>query len=175
METVRKALEVVLSWVRRHPNGKTAKDVFLQILRLLPPVPNVPGAEVFFELMRKMVPLSVELILVRDGMVYLTYRTDKFFTGWHLPGTYREPRRSLIEDMQRCATKELGSNVRITSALNVGFFEHPESPRFHDACILIRCEFEGEPHGGQWFSECPPDLIEEHRVYWPVVAEQLSR
>ena len=172
------ALMVVLGELGRDPKSDFAKQAFLEVLRLLPPVPHVPGSEVFFELARKMVPNAVELILVRDGKVYLTYRADEFFIGWHLPGTYREPstpfiKVPLITDALRCAKKELGPNVMITSARKIGWEEHPESSRFHDAGILTFCEFMGEPKGGQWFSECPSDLIPVHLKYWPTVERAL--
>lgn len=185
MEPERKALDCVIAALDEDPRAESpfARQVYLEVVRRLPAIPYIPLApdgtpETFFQFGKKGVMLSVELVLVRDGAVLLTYRKDRYtpeFTGWHLPGTYREPRRSLIEDMQRCATNELGPNVRITNARKVGFEEHPDSPRFHDGCMLIRCEFEGEPHGGGWFRECPPNLIGVHRVYWPVVAEQLNR
>lgn len=185
MEAERKALDCVVAALDADPGaeGFFARQVYLEVVRRLPAIPHIPFApdgtpETFFQFGKKAVMLSVELILVRDGAVLLTYRKDRYtpeFTGWHFPGTYREPRKPLIKDAQRCATNELGPNVRITSARGVGFFDHTDSPRFHDACWLIRCEFEGEPHGGGWFSECPPDLIGVHQVYWPVVAEQLGQ
>ena len=163
------ALEAVLEGIREGSQSDFAKRAFLEMLRLLPPVPHVPGKEVFFELARKGVLLAVELVLVRDGQVYLTHREDEFFTGWHLPGTYREPRASLLMDAKRCAAKELGAHVAITKACKIGFEEHPDSDRFHDGGILTLCTFKGEPEKGQWFRERPPDLIRVHKKYWPTV------
>ena len=176
-------LSAIMVEIARDPEGDLAKQAFLEFVRLFPAIPHIPLApdgtpETFFQFGRKSVMLAGELVLVRDGAVLLTYRKDRYtpeFTGWHFPGTYREPRKPLIEDAQRCATRELWPNVRITSAQKVGFEEHPDSPRFHDAGMLIRCEFEGEPQGGEWFSECPPNLIGVHQKYWPTVAGQLGR
>ena len=81
MKPEEKALAEVLAAVEADPQGLFARSTFLEVLRLLPPVPRVPGAPVFLELARKGVLLAVELVLIRDRAAYLTHRTDEFFTG----------------------------------------------------------------------------------------------
>ena len=113
------------------------------------------------------VPMAVELVIVRNGKVLLTYRDDAHFTGWHTPGTYLRRGEDWQTAAQRCADKELKVPVRLVRVLDV--FNHPDNPRFHDACTLLLCEADGEPQSGEWFSSPPQDLIPVHRKYWPAI------
>lgn len=184
MDTKQRALELVVAELERDQGSEFSRAAFLEVLRRLPAVPRVPGEPVFVELMRKAVPLSVELVLFKDAMaseVLLTYRKDQFFVGWHFPGTYRTPntpslKTSFLEDVQRCADNEIGG-VTITGVRQIGFAEHPDSRRFHDACMVVVCDFEGEVgerEGVRWFSTRirPPDFIEEHHSYWEMIVRE---
>jgi len=180
VEAERKALDAVLMEIDANPTSEFACTAFLEMLRRLPPLPRIPRMpstgqpDVFLEFACKGVILAVELVLFRNEMsneVLLTYREDEFFTGWHFPGTYRAPRVSLLEDAQRCADNEL-CGVRITKVRQIGFHEHPESPRFHDAGMLVHCHFEGTPQYGKWFERAPQDLIPVHEKYWEVIKRE---
>ena len=129
--------------------------------------------ETFFALMAKNVPACVELVIVRNGKALLTYRKDQHFIGWHTPGTYISPGETLEETVQRCANGELKCRVRFIKHLTV--FSNHKDTRFHDLSNLILCEIaEGEPQAGEWFSECPPDIIPVHRKFWPVIEQCLK-
>lgn len=118
------------------------------------------------------VPVAVELVIVRSGKVLLTHRDDPFFKGWHTPGTYMEQGESWQDAAQRCANKEVKTNIRVLRVLEP--INHPDSPRFHDVSVLLLCEIvDGEPQAGEWFSECPADLIGVHRPYWPIIEQCL--
>ena len=148
-------------------NGKTFSNEewgeIAKVVEVIPPFPRIPGP-LFLPTMGKVVPACVELVLIRNKRVLLTYRNDKFFTGYHTPGTYIAPGETWQQAAQRCSDKEI--NVKIISARPLMPVNHPDSPRFHDLSNLIHCEFEGEPKAGKWFSECPIDLIEIHKPYW---------
>lgn len=117
-------------------------------------------------------PVAIELIIIRDGKVLLTWRTDSFFTGWHTPGSYLKKGETWQDAAQRCADREIKARVDVMCVLTA--HNHPDSPRFHDVCILLLCEIgEGEPQTGEWFSEMPPDMIPEHRKYWPTIEKEL--
>lgn len=117
--------------------------------------------------------VAVELVIVRDGKVLLTWRDDKDFgKGWHTPGSYMETGEEWQDAAQRCADREIKAKIRVINELKP--MNHPKSPRFHDVSVLLLCEMEGEPQNGKWFSECPPDLIEVHKKFWPVIAPYLS-
>lgn len=121
----------------------------------------------FIPLKKKGVHTAIELVIVWDGKVLLTWRDDKFFRGWHTPGTYLEQGETWQDAAQRCADRELKTKVYVVNDLKS--FNHPESPRFHDHCTLLLCDIVGEPQTGQWFSEMPQDLIPVHQKYWPTI------
>lgn len=157
-----------------HQLTDAGKHALATMLHFLPPFHKGRWDEVFVPFMSKIVPSAMELVIIRDHKVLLTYRTDPFFSGWHTPGTYKGPGELRQETAQRCADKELKVKVRYIKS--IGEDDHPDSRRFHDQCILALCEIvEGEPNAGQWFSEMPPDLIPEHRKYWPAIEAELRK
>lgn len=156
-----------------HQLTDTGKHALATMLHFLPPFHKGRWGEVFVPFMEKVVPTAVELVIIRGHKVLLTHRTDPFFTGWHTPGTYVGPRESRQETAQRCADKEL--KVQIKYIREIGKKDHPDSPRFHDQCVLLLCKIvEGEPKAGQWFSEMPPNMIPVHHEYWPVIQKAIS-
>lgn len=155
------------------PQSDFSKKTFLKILKLLPSVPNVPGAEVFYELAKKSIPVAIDLVLIRDKKILLVKRKDKFYDGWHFPGFYRKPRTSLLEDCKARVKNELGGNIKIISAKPVGYADHPDNHRFHDFGILALCQFKGKPNLGRWFSKMPK-MINIQKKYWKIVEPHLK-
>ncbi|HEY4523521.1 MAG TPA: NUDIX hydrolase [Candidatus Paceibacterota bacterium] len=171
-----KALKKIYEVISADPKSDFAKHAFLKILKLLPPIPNVPGTDIFVELLQKSVSVVVDLVLIRQNKgVYLTPRDDKYFgRGWHFPGGLRAPGASVIADCERIAKRELGSGIHISSAKIIGTEDHHKSPRNHDVTLIVLCEFKGELEGGEWFKEEPKDIIDYHKAYWPMIASYLS-
>ena len=168
-----KALKQVLKAIHIDAQSAFARSAFHAVLKLLPPVPRIPGADVCFELARKVVPLIIELIFIRDGKAFLIYRKDEYWNGWHFPGGYREPRTTLINDCKRLARMEVGAHIHIKGVTEIKLIEHPDGPRHHDACLLVLCEFDGELEGGRWFARKPADIISYHRPYWTAISKFL--
>lgn len=134
-----------------------------------------PGrwGKAFIPLKKKGVHCAIELVIVQNGKVLLTWRDDKFFCGWHTPGTYLEQKETWQNAAQRCADREIKARVDVIRVIDT--HNHPESPRFHDVSVLLLCSIVGEPQTGQWFSECPADLIPVHKKYWPAIDSALKR
>jgi ADP-ribose pyrophosphatase YjhB (NUDIX family) len=169
------ALSFAYRWMKREVRRgyqRVVQTLVVALLRLLDPRNH---GKAFVPLVRRLglVPASVEIILVRDGQVYLTYRDDKFFTGWHTPGGYPRQRERYQDAVQRVAQRELGCSVEIEREL--GFVDHVDTPRFHDISLLVLCRVtDKEPQGGQWFAERPADLLEVHAMYWPYIEKELA-
>jgi hypothetical protein len=72
-------------------------ETLAALLKILPPFHKGRWGKVFVPLMSKVVPTAIELVIVQNGKVLLTHRTDEFFTGWHTPGTYVGPRETRPE------------------------------------------------------------------------------
>ncbi len=169
----RSRAEVVLELKGLVRNGELTEEgvaMTRDLLLFVPSLPKIPR-DLFLLLMGKNVSVAVEMVLIRDGMVYLAWRKDKFFTGWHVPGTYISPKETTLQSVQRCANREV-FGIEITTAEVIGVVNHPDSPRFHDFCALTLCEFHGEineTETGRWFHEWPDDLIEIHRPYKEII------
>ena len=123
--------------------------------------------------MGKVVPSSQELILVRDKQVYLTYREDAQWKGWHFPGVNIKPRESLMETAQRIADSEI-PGIQITNVELIQTVSATHNPRFHNIILVVKADYKGEPTKGKWFSEFPSDFLEVQRVYIPVLLPYLK-
>lgn len=146
-----------------------------QLIELLDHVQPGNHGKAFVPLVKRLglVPTSVEIVLVRDGQVYLTYRDDKHFTGWHTPGGYPSQREPYQDAVQRIAQRELGCSVEVVEI--IGVVDHVDTPRFHDVSLLVLCRVTDEqPQGGEWFAERPADLLSVHAMYWPIIEKALA-
>lgn len=134
-----------------------------------------PGqwGEAFIPLKKCGVHCAIELVVIREKKVLLVWRDDEHFTGWHTPGSYLDQGESWQDVATRCARKELGVDVTVIKDLKT--FNNTDNLRFHDETILLLCCLMGdEPTAGQWFDECPPNLIYPHKKYWPEIAALIS-
>jgi len=158
-------------------------QLFSELLDLFGPYPRFAGIfpspfGIFEKFMSKVVPCAIKMILIIGDEVYFTYRHDKFWTGHHIPGSYQGPGETLVETCQRIADREV-PGVKIISAEIISAVTHPDSPRFHDTCLLTVVTFEGEPKNeikGKWFNitEPPADLIEVHQPYLPIITAYMK-
>ena len=132
---------------------------------LIPPLPHLPTMRIFTWAMGLAVPFGVEVVLVRDGKVFLNKRDFCGDVAYHTPGTYVAKDESFLQTAQRCADKEM--KVRVTFARPISPpVNHPFHPRFHDVTVLFLCEFEGEPQGGEWFGAADfPQLLRVQQEY----------
>lgn len=162
------------TWVEGGNLSSRGKEALAEMLLMLPQAPNRVWGPVFMPLMTRIVPSSVEVVLIRDGAVLLTYREDQFFVGWHTPGGYIGPREKTFEEVaKRIATNEIGCSVSAVIQEPIATFLKSDNPRFTDVANLILCRVESEPKEGRWFKEIPPDLLPLHREYWPVISKYL--
>ncbi len=125
---------------------------------------------IFDKLLSKIVPASQELVLLRDKKIFLTYRDDKWWKGWHLPGSNIKPRESLLQTCQRIADNEI-PGIEIKNAELISTVSAIHNPRFHNMVIIVKADFDGEPTGGEWFSSFPPDFLDVQRCYIPFLLQ----
>lgn len=170
------ALDMVLYEMRKEgPRSKFAKKVFLEVLRLLPPAPGIPGLEVFCAWAEKGVPYFVDFCIVSNGKVFLTYRDDSHYTGWHFPGFFRLPKMPLLKNCQKAASREFGDQFKVLMVEPIFTFDQEDDiNRFHHATNLMLTRFSGEPKNGEWFSDMPKDILRLHRRYWPHIEKYLK-
>lgn len=103
--------------------------------------------------------------------ILLIYRKDKYYDGFHLPGSVMVPGRTSKETLKFLIASELGNKVN-TGKINflkiddkmkgagIGFDE-----RGQDLKLLYACEINGEVLGGKWFARenLPKNIIPEHQ------------
>lgn len=132
---------------------------------LILPLPHLPTVRIFTWAMGLAVPFGIEVVLVRDGKVFLSKRDFCGDVAYHTPGTYVAKDESFLQTAQRCADKEM--KIRVASARPISPpVNHPFHPRFHDVTVLFLCEFEGEPQGGEWFGAADfPQLLQVQQEY----------
>lgn len=154
-----------------------SKKVFLEVLKLIPPVPNVPGHIVFNELGSKTVGYFIDFAVIRNGKIFLIYRNDQFYRGWHFPGFCRSPRVELLSDCKQAIARELGGDIEALSLKSLFLEDRTYDPRTHHVSNLMLVEFVGEPVGqegdGRWFSSMPEDMLSTQVCFWPHIEHLL--
>ena len=160
-------------------SGFTDNDGYLTsrgirlLVQLLKHLKLEQWGEAFIPLKKCGVHCAVELIIIHQRKVLLTWRNDRYFKGWHTPGSYLNQGESWQDAATRCARREIGVDVDVVQ--DVKTFNNVDNLRFHDQTTLLLCSLAGdEPMAGQWFKTCPPDLIYPHEKYWPVIASIIS-
>jgi len=168
------------SWIKE---GEYTPEGLIALADLLAHLPTVWGTTakgnqgrwgpIFVPLMSKMVPASIELVIVRGNKVLLTHRADDHFTGWHTPGAYLDPSDTWQSAATRCAKKELACEVKVDRYLTSFFNTKEENRRFSDVSNLVLCHPVSEPSNGEWFTEMPKTLLAHHQKFWPIIESAL--
>jgi ADP-ribose pyrophosphatase YjhB (NUDIX family) len=166
------------------PNGQptdTGWQVFSELLGCVGTYPDLTGGiipspyGIFDKLLSRTVPTSQELLLIREGRLYLVYRDDENWKGWHVPGGFLSPRETLIMAAQRIADTEIPGS-KITGTKLIFTLRGTDNPRFDTTTLLVISEFEGEPTGGRWFEEFPVDFLGgPQRLYPEILAPYLRK
>ena len=173
-------------WFR---DGKYTNEGLKSLAELLHPLSTVWGGDnwgpVFHELMGKIVPFSTELVVIREGAALLTWREFEGTAGWHIPGSFVNPREDWQMTVSRIAKRELGCDVLFERKLET--FSNHQNPRFHDLTVLAQCRLTsdplkskydpgaGDPVQGQfaWFKEKPADILPVHNKSWVAIEDAL--
>ncbi len=153
----------------------TTKEIkiFKKLLEKLPSLPNIPQ-ELFVPIMSKNVPAFVDLAIIRNRKVLLTYRKDRYYIGWHFPGGLIRPGETFERTASRILLREVGLRQGKIEMINA--FNTPRDKRFHWLSVFFICRFAvGEPIDGEWFSKCPHDIISAHRKLWSTIKPYLNK
>ncbi len=154
-------------------------QLFSLLLDFVGPYPDLtPGRmpspyDIFDKFLSKVVPASQELILIKNKQIYLTYRKDKWWQGWHTPGGTIRPRETIEETCQRIADNEI-PGIQTTNARIIEVISALDNPRFHNVILLVKADFKGKPTGGKWFPKFPPDFLEAQHRYIPILLPYLK-
>lgn len=124
------------------------------------------GTELFEQII-KVVPQTAIEALVVDNIdnprkVLLTWRQDKNYFGWHIPGGYIRFGEMPEDRLKRVIRKELGVLVRKykDTCLNHTLIDS----RGHTIGLIYLVELENtRTIDGTWFDKIPTPIIERHK------------
>jgi len=141
----------------------------IELLRKVPKFPNSPHA-VFMELIKISPSVVVEVLLTNNGgkSIYLTYRRDEYFEGWHTPGGFLGFTENFTEGARRIAKKEIGVDVKNIQIVGLLSYDEKVDPRSgHLIAVACLAEPMGEPEGGRYFEGVPEErhLIQVELIF----------
>ncbi|MEK7116782.1 MAG: NUDIX domain-containing protein [Patescibacteria group bacterium] len=101
--------------------------------------------------------VCAEVIVIKNKdknpEIFLTYRKDKFFKGWHIPGRVCIPTEKIGNTIERVCKEEI--KMPITKESFFDWFERPfgknigESPRGHEFSFVFTAELKGKKRENQ--------------------------
>lgn len=169
-------------------------EVCDRVLSLVPDA-TVGLPEPVFHLVSQLTPLvNVDLLIQREKagetQTLLTWRSDDFYKGWHLPGGILRFKEAPVDRVHKVAARELLTSV--LDAQGPLIVSHMVSDvrdvRGHFIALLYQVELATEPskelqfepnngspdpdpRPGQWmWHSSPPDtLLSQHDVYRPYI------
>ncbi|MBE7209494.1 MAG: hypothetical protein INR65_00605 [Gluconacetobacter diazotrophicus] len=144
-----------------------------------------PGAElppVLFRFVTEIVATSNVDLLVRDdrNRVLLSWRSDAFGSGWHVPGSIIRHREEIAHRIASCAADEFGCPLTVSDrpVALIQIFDD----RGHSMSLCFPATLTGtparpliaehdEPEAGDlcWFDAVPDRLYPSHLVYRNVI------
>lgn len=146
-----------------------------ELVRLIEKLELPLPLDVFYAWQNVFASMCAEILLVREKdnklEVFLEYREDKFFKGWHIQGRIHMPPEKIEDTLNRVIRDEVQASV--TTPEFFGWFEHPkgkeinESPRGHAFALVYIARPKEMPkeNGTRKFfpiNEIPKDILPEH-------------
>lgn len=141
-----------------------------------------------FYLVSRLTPLVNVDLLIRDrrDAILLTWRDDRFYQGWHVPGGIIRFKETAADRIRAVGLSELGAPVE-ADATPCAVHEKRNTSRDvrgHFISLLYATRLLGEPdrsractdvahpEPGQWawHLTCPDRLLPNHAVYRPLFA-----
>lgn len=96
--------------------------------------------------------ICTEVAVVKNGKngpeVFLTYRNDEFFNGWHIPGAVHLPNENIDSTLKRVLRTEI--KMRVNKPRFFGYFERMkgngtnQSKRGYELSTFFTCRLMGK-------------------------------
>lgn len=149
-----------------------------ELAHLLEKAENVEiRGEIWHQLVKKFITVPIELcILNEENKVFLVYRKDREFDGYHMPGTVINDWETVDEACNRLIKKEVaeGAGLTITTPISIGWLEvrrgnKPEESKTRNAISLLHvAKVFGKPllkegSGFYAFDALPENTLGHHK------------
>lgn len=129
-------------------------------------------------------PIELAVLRVRDGYqeVFMIYRDDAFYKGWHLPGSIYLPGDTAQQVIQRLVKREVMQEITPAEFIGYAEISKAENSRGQELSLLFVswCKGSDVSHGKFFPLENPPtDTLEHHKkllqrvARHPLVVEQI--
>jgi len=126
-----------------------------------------------FEALLKVVPfVACEIVVIGKDGIFLTWRNDKWFKGWHFPGGLMRFNEDFKERIDYVVKNELDAKLKSYHLLFVENFNF--SQRGHTVSLVFLCELDSIPKVGKFFKKIPKDILKSHRDIWKKIEEILK-
>ncbi len=152
-----------------------------ELIRLMSKVQFPVSPDVFDVWCENFISNPVELAVVRNcgrtSQIFLIYRADKYYRGWHMPGSVLLPGRKVKQVLESLVKREVG--LELAELKNPPVFldymefakgnGKGENPRGQKLSLLFVLKLESSEYvtaDGGFFSlnELPEDLLTSHKV-----------
>lgn len=124
--------------------------------------PNRLGTPLFNKLCGIVPMVAVEVVLVNsNNQVFMSYREDEFFAGWHFPGRILRFGNDLDSEITALFNRELEVyNFRYSLMFPLNNNKHIK--RGHIVSLVYFATSTENPGWGEWFDTIPENTIEDH-------------
>lgn len=131
--------------------------------------------EAFYAFCEAFVTAVIDLIPYRrlnnEVEILLIYRKDKYYDGFHIPGSVIVPGKTSKETLNSVIDVELGKDSLVSKIDFVGIIDSMKGEgldldkRGQDLKLLYVCKVDGEVMEGEWFTKnnLPKNIIPEHQ------------
>lgn len=147
---------------------------------IINPTEGLPE-ELFLFFSRNTPLVNVDL-LIKNSMdqILLTWRNDKFYRGWHIPGGIVRYKETFEKRINFVAKNELNSSVKYNPVpIDINeLFDQKNDERGHFISLLFECHLVSQldpkkkneniiPNHGEWkwHNSCPNNLLDVQECY----------
>lgn len=106
---------------------------------------------------------AIEVLLTDGRRFFLSFRRDKHWDGWQIPGGFIECGEAIKAAIERIARDEFG--VDVVPIRLVTNYSWPDHPYGWPVSLVYACSFEGRPENGEFFSEVPSNMVPHHEDF----------
>lgn len=144
--------------------------------------------EIWHQLVKKFITVPIELCIFDDqNRIFLVYRKDREFNGYHMPGSVVNDWETVAEALKRLVKSEINNDagIEITEPKSIGWLDSPrniipsETLTRHGILLLHVAYFHGTfpPQKGMGFyplDVLPDNILECHRYLVPFLKRYLK-